>query len=133
MSSACSRAFLVFTSSPSLTEEISGYEQQVGGPLRQPAHKVGIPVGPKRNINPHPIAGGYQRPLQVAAHAVKHLKFELVRLDPAFFCEAAGGVNHVFVVGGDAMVETTGEQDLHQPDKVFVHVRLVWERQVGRL
>src|SRR6185312_11046063 len=57
-----------------LFHQIFQQEQQIGGPLRQPAHEIGVPLRAKRNVYPHPPALAAQLFLQIAPDAVQHLK-----------------------------------------------------------
>src|SRR5258706_6663968 len=43
----------------------------VGRPLAQPAHEVGKPFAPERNVHTHAMALPDERGLKVAAHAVQ--------------------------------------------------------------
>src|ERR1035438_4213822 len=58
-------------------EEVLCQEQHIRGPLRQPPHEVGIPLPPKRNVNPHVVAFLHQSPLQVPPYRSEEHTSEL--------------------------------------------------------
>ncbi len=51
-------------------EEVSGQEENVGRAFSQAAHKVGVPLRSKRNIDAHLVALVHQVALQIAAHSI---------------------------------------------------------------
>ncbi len=60
--------------------------------------------------------------MQVGAHSVQHLKFEIVLGYLLRRCVANGRRDHPRVVRGDAVIEATGQQELHQPDEIGIHI-----------
>src|SRR5882762_6924303 len=59
-------------------QDVAQKEDQVGGALGQAAHEIREPVAPIRDINTDSVAILDELPLQVRAHAVKHLKLEII-------------------------------------------------------
>jgi hypothetical protein len=115
-----------------VAEKILGQEQNIRWPLRQTPHKVGIPLGAERDINPHAPAILYQTLLQVAPYAVQHLKLEGVMRDRLARGESFGLVNDGFIVGREAVVDAALHQSLHQFDVVAIDLGLLLEGNLRR-
>ncbi len=90
------------------SQEIADEEADVGGTLCETAHEVGKPVAAEGNIDPDAIAILDQLALEIGAHAVQHLKFEIVLGNLLSRGKANGRGDHMRVVGGDAVVEAAG-------------------------
>src|SRR6267378_4658968 len=114
-------------------QDVAQKEDQVGGALGQAAHEIREPVAPIRDINTDPVAILDELPLQVGAHAVKHLKLEIILGDLLRGCEANRLRDHSRIVGGDGVVKPTGKKHLHEPDVVAIDVLFPGERHFIRL
>jgi|HubBroStandDraft_1064217.scaffolds.fasta_scaffold00870_16 hypothetical protein len=57
-------------------QQIPRDEQDIGRPLAQPPHEVGIPLAAEGNVDADAPAVTRELSLQVAADAVEHLEFE---------------------------------------------------------
>src|SRR5215470_2897186 len=111
-------------------EEVADEEHQVGGALGEPAHDVGKPVLPVRNVDAQAIAVANQAALQILANAVEHLEFEIV-LGNLFLGRPADSLrNHAWIVGGNAVVKAAGQKHAHQADIIAVHVGFARVSQV---
>src|SRR4029077_2472142 len=95
-------------------EEISQHEAEVGRALGKTAHEVGEPVVAIRNVNAQPVAILHKLALQVGAHAIKHLKLEIILGDLLGGRPANGFRNHVRIVRGYPVVEAAGQKNLHE-------------------
>src|SRR5260370_7439290 len=60
------------------TEEIADEEAEVGGAFGEAAHEVGEPVLAVRDVDADAIAVLDEPALQIGAHSIQHLKFEIV-------------------------------------------------------
>src|ERR1035441_6750057 len=86
---------------PGLTsQQVARQEEDIGRPLRQPPHEIGIPRLPIWHIQPQPVSLADQPLLDIAANAVKHLEFEGVARDLARLHEAFGLFDDLFVMRG---------------------------------
>lgn len=104
--------------------EVAQDEEEIGGPLGEAAHEVGVPGVAVGDVEAEAVAGGDEHALQVAADAVEHLK-----LEGGGAASGAGGmfdddVDHAGVVGGEggvlALVEhETGEAGVAGVDVAF--------------
>src|SRR5882762_9289208 len=97
-----------------LSEEIAGKERQIGGPFSQTAHEIRKPVLPVRNIDSHAKAVAHQLLLQIGAHAVEHLKLEVLFGNFLFGRTTDGGRNHSWVMGGNPVIEAARQKHAHQ-------------------
>src|SRR6185437_9724149 len=113
--------------------QVFGQEEDVGGALGEAAHEVGVPLGAEWGVDAEVVAFCYERALEVAADSVQHLELEAAFGDGFFLNEAFGGGDHGWVVGGDAVIDSAGEQSLGEADVVGVYVGLLWEGHGGRL
>ena len=91
--------------------------RDVGRALAQPAHEVGKPLAPERNVDAHAVALLGERGLQIAAHAVQQLKLESVRADAAFGRPLPRQRVHGRVVCGKRRILAAFEHHLHQPSR----------------
>src|SRR6185369_8632689 len=57
-------------------KNVLGDKEDIRGTLSQASHEVGIPFGPKRNVDAHAPALFHQGLLQIPANTVEHLEFE---------------------------------------------------------
>src|SRR5258708_6267152 len=116
-------------------EEISQQEAEVGGALSKAAHEIGEPVIAKGNVNAHAIAVFHKHALQVGAHAVKHLKLEIVLGNLPGGRPTNSFRNHARIVGSDPVVKAAWQENLHQSGKVEVDIflaRIGHVRQLAR-
>src|SRR5262249_36950593 len=114
------------------SEHISQDKPYICRTLRKPTHKIRIPIPSVRYVDPHPITLCHQLFLEVPPDAVQHLKFKSVRRDIPFSCKLYGGVDHVFIVRGDAVVKPRCQQKFHDFDVVRVNIALIWKCNRGR-
>src|SRR6266436_9107956 len=91
-----------------VAEEITRQEGDVGGTLGETAHEVGEPVLAVRNVDANAVAILDEPALEVSAHSVQHLKFEIVLGNLLGGSMPDGGRDHARVVRGDPVVEAAG-------------------------
>src|SRR5687767_2577953 len=111
--------------------EVLHHKPDICRALGKPAHEVRIPVFSVRNIDAHVEAVSRELSLQVAPDAEEHLKLKLLFADAFALCEARRGVDHCWIVRGDAVVHAACKRQLHHLDVVFVNVLLVGKRGFG--
>ena len=105
-------------------KEVAEEEGHIGGAFGQAAHEVGEPVVAEGDVDAHAVAVADELALQIGAHAIEHLKFEVVLGDLFGGGEANGGTDHARVVRGNGVIEAAGQEQLHQADVVGVNVGL---------
>src|SRR6185503_3648929 len=90
----------------SALRQILQHKPHIRRTLGQPAHEVRIPVFPVRNIDPdiEPIAR--ELSLEIAPHAVEHLKLKLFFPDSLASREVDSRINHLRIVRRDAVIDT---------------------------
>src|SRR5215212_7142104 len=64
-----------------LLHDVACDEGDVGGPLSKPAHQIRVPLSSEGYVDAHAITFADEFFLQVAAHAIQHLKLELIAAD----------------------------------------------------
>ncbi len=69
--------------------------------------------------------------LQVTTDTVEHLKFVLLLPDSFTRSKIDGGVDHLRIVRGDAVVNTASQQQLHHLNVVCVDVFFIWKSNFG--
>src|SRR5687768_5279943 len=93
-------------------EHAAENEQDVGGPLGEPAHEIRIPLGPVRHVDAQSIALSQQPALEIPPDAEQHLELEAVLTDVALAREGADALDHVRIVGGDPRIRIRLEETL---------------------
>src|SRR5580704_4429031 len=101
-------------------QKASDKETEVGGALGKPAHEIREPVVAVGDVDAQAIAVFHKHALQVSAHAVEHLKLEIVFGNPPGGRPANGFRDHVRVVRGDSVVKAAGQKNFHQTDIVEI-------------
>src|SRR5664279_1365792 len=118
---------------PLLPEHVPCDEDHVGGALRQASHEVRIPLRPERNIDAQAVAFAHQLLLQIATHAMQHLKLirgvrDVLRARELFYLG-----DDLLVVCGNAMEDAALQQRARQLQVVRIRVGLLGERDFRRL
>ena len=98
------------------------HEPDVGRPLAEPPHEVREPLLAERHVDPHPVALGAERGLQIAPNPVEHLELVAIRGDGALPRVGLDGVDHLLVVGREGGKRVVVEQPMRQRDVGVVHV-----------
>src|SRR5882762_6963072 len=114
-------------------QDVAQKEDQVGGALVQAAQEIREQVAPIRDINTDPVDILDELPLKVGAHAVKHLKLEIILGDLLRGGEANGLRDHARIVRGNGVVKAAWKEHLHEPDVVAIDVLFPGERHFIRL
>jgi hypothetical protein len=114
-----------------LPEQLPGDEEHVGGAFGEAAHEVGIPFAAKGDIDADVEALGDEFALQVAAYAEEHLELEMTATDVALGDEGFGGGDHVFVVGGEAVIDGALQEHVGELGVVGVDVGFFGEGDFG--
>src|SRR5439155_540132 len=116
-----------------LPHDVAEQKGDVRRALGEPPHEIGVPVAPKRDVDPHVVALAAQAQLEVAAHAVQHLELEALGRDAGPAGEGFRVRDDPGVMRGDSGIVPALEQPLHAADVVRVHVALVRKRDRRRL
>src|SRR5699024_4911718 len=64
------------------TDQRSYEEGEIGGPFREPAHQIAVPLLAVRHVDAHRLARGRQRTLLTRADTVQHLVLVTTLLTP---------------------------------------------------
>src|SRR5437588_6250991 len=85
-------------------KQIFQNEDRVRRAFGQAAHQIGIPLRAEGDVDAHAPAVTYKLLLQVAAHAIEHLKLERFGADLLGPSERDGRVDHLWIVRSDSVV-----------------------------
>src|SRR5215469_5256573 len=99
-------------------QQIPCDKEDVRGPLGQTAHEVRVPLSPKRDVDADVVPFGDKHALQVAPDTEEHLELEAAAVDPLLRSEGLGGVYHLFVVCGKAVIDRALQQQVCEFDVV---------------
>src|SRR5216683_1233669 len=91
------------------TEEVADEEAKVRGPLGEAPHKVRKPIVSERNVNADAIAVADEPALEIGAHAVQQLEFEIILGNLLGSGVADGCCDHARIMGGDGVIKAAGQ------------------------
>jgi len=115
----------------SVFEEVLRQEEDVGWPLGEAAHEVGVPLRAEGDVDADAEALGDEGALEIAADAVEHLELEGGLVTAGLGDEVSHVVDDGVVVGCDAAEDAAGNELAHELDVVGIDVGLGGECEVG--
>ena len=86
-----------------------------------------------RHVDSHAVTIARQLLLQITADAVEHLKLECIFADPLALGKLNRGIDHLRIMGGDAVIGAAPQQQLHHPHIVVIDIFLVGISDRSRL
>src|SRR5688572_26015856 len=116
-----------------LFDDVAGHERDVCGTFGEPAHQIRIPLRAERHVHAHPVALTNELVLQIATHAVEHLKFIPVARDRVLRRKMLRFGNDALVMRRDAGIVAVRHERVHAANVVRIDVPLFRERNRGWL